>query len=428
MALTMCVAWSVPEAAIHAADASPPVPTPGAPVVISLDDAVQRAITASPAIRAKEFEAKSVKANEITARLIPNPQFSTGVSNAQGTSQWSVQIAQPIELGGKRGRRVDSAEAATGVEQFSVEDLKRQVALQVKQAYVGIIVAKAQAEQTRTNLTELDDQLKLQSLRSRIGDLSELDYLRIEQQRYQFESDLADAEQALDVAKVNFRITVGVDQIPREFDVEGTFKLPELNADREQMYRLAEQNRPDVRQAAQDVRRAVADNRLAQANAVPDITPSIGYGWTSDRPEQIFTDNLSSANGNPNGSILGFAIDIPLFSRNQGEIERTAQDASRVGVVRDAVLVQAHADVDIALAAVKNARVKYIALRDNYFAKAKTILERTELSYKQGTASLLDLLDATRQFRSVAFAFINAKGNYDSAVYQLEAAIGGPAQ
>jgi outer membrane protein, heavy metal efflux system len=337
-----------------------------------------------------------------------------------GTSQWATQLSQTIELGGKRGRRIDSAEAASQVEAYSLEDLKRQTVLLVKQSYVGIIVAKAQAEQTRINLKELDDQLRLQSLRTRTGDLSDLDYLRVEQQRFQFESDAADADQNLLVAKVNFRAAVGVDQLPEQFDVTGTFDLREVKLDRQALYRLAEQNRPDVREAVEDVRRAQADNRLAHANAVPDITPSLGYGWTSDRPEQIF-NNTTVFNGN----ILGVSFDIPLFSRNQGEIERTAKDAQRVGVVQDAVIVQAHAEVDIASAGLNNARVKYTVLRDNYFPKARTIRDRTQLAYRQGAASLLDFLDAEREFRSTAFAFISAKGSYDSAVYQLEAAVGG---
>lgn len=395
---------------------------PVSPVVVSLEEAVQRALSANLAIRAKQFEYQSIQANEITAALIPNPNISAGASNfTSGPANWSAVLSQTIELAGKRGRRIDSAEAASQVEASSVDDLKRLTVLLVKQAYVNIIVAKAQAEQTRVNLKELDDELRLQSLRARTGDLSELDYLRIEQQRFQFESDAADAEMNLQVAKVNFRAAVGVDQLPEQFDVTGTFDLRELKLDRQTLYGLAEQNRPDVRQAVADVRRAQADNRLAHALAVPDVVPSLGYGWVSDRPDQIFNNTAAS-----NGNILGVSIDIPLFSRNQGEIERTAKDAQRTGVVKDAAIVQAHVDVDVATAGMINARVKYVVLRDNYFPKAKSIRERTELAYRQGAASLLDFLDAERQFRSAAFAFIAAKGSYDSALYQLEAAVGGP--
>jgi len=404
-----------------ASAAAAPQAAPIPEVVVSLDEAVQRAVSANLAIRAKQFEYQSIQANEITAALIPNPTLSAGATNfTSGPANWSTLLSQTIELAGKRGRRIDSAQAASQVEAYSLDDLKRLTVLQVKQAYVGIIVAKAQAEQTRVNLGELDEELRLQSLRARTGDLSDLDYQRLEQLRFQFESDAADAEMNLTVAKVSFRQAVGVDQLPEQFDVTGTFDLREVKLDRQALYGLAEQDRPDVREAVADVRRAQADNRLAHADAVPDVTPSIGYGWVSDRPEQVFQNNTVS-----NGNQWGLSIDIPVFSRNQGEIERTAKDAQRTGVVKDAAIVQAHVDVDVATAGMIDARVKYLVLRDHYFPKAKTIRDRTELAYRQGAASLIDYLDAERDYRAMAFAFIAAKGTYDVALYQLEAAVGG---
>jgi outer membrane protein, heavy metal efflux system len=407
---------------------SPPVPEGTNPpeMVLTLEEAVQKALTANLNIRAKEFEAKSVKANEITANLIPNPTASFGVFNggSPSTSEWSFSITQQLELGGKRGKRLNSAEQATAVENYSVEDLKRLTTLQVQQSYTGMIVAKAQAEQTKIDLKELDDELKLQALRRKTGDLSDLDYLRIEQIRFLFESDAADAEQNLKIAMVNFRVAVGVDVVPENFDVRGTFNLKDIEYSRQDLYKMAEGNRPDVKQAAQDVKRAQADNELAHANAVVDVFPSIGYGWTDNNGWDIFTKNLSSANGNNNGNILGLSMAIPIFSRNQGEIERTAKDAQRTGVVKDAAVVGAHSDVDVALAGLRDAKLKFAALRDNYFPKAKMIRDRTELAYRQGAASLLDFLDAERDYRSMAFAFINSEGNYDAALYQLEAALG----
>src|SRR5207245_5418462 len=83
---------------------------------LTLEQALRLASETNPNVRAKEFELKAVGAGEITAGLRPNPtanflaeQFG-GASSASQT-QYTINIGQPIELGGKRQRRIDSATA-----------------------------------------------------------------------------------------------------------------------------------------------------------------------------------------------------------------------------------------------------------------------------------------------------------------------------
>src|SRR2546427_7026672 len=80
---------------------------------LTLEQALRLASETNPNVRAKEFELKAVGANEITAGLRPNPtanflaeQFGGG---SVSQTQYTISIGQPIELGGKRQRRIDSA-------------------------------------------------------------------------------------------------------------------------------------------------------------------------------------------------------------------------------------------------------------------------------------------------------------------------------
>ena len=108
-------------------------------VRLTLGEAVNLALQQNPTVRAKEFERQSVSANEITAGLRPNPtatfsgeQFTPGGSSGAAITQYTLSIGQPIELGGKRQRRVDSARAATRVTGYELADLQRQTVFQVK--------------------------------------------------------------------------------------------------------------------------------------------------------------------------------------------------------------------------------------------------------------------------------------------------------
>jgi len=382
---------------------------------LTLEQALRLASETNPNVRAKEFELKAVGAGEITAGLRPNPtanflaeQFG-GASSASQT-QYTINIGQPIELGGKRQRRIDSATAQTKVTTHELADLRRQIDFQVKKTFTDILVAKDALALSEQNLSALDELEKIQRLRAEKGDLSGLELLRIQVQRFAFERDAADARQALRAAKIGLRSLIGADKVTDDFDAAGSLELRQSSYTQSELYRRALDTRPDIRAAEAARNKAQADINLAKANAWWDVTPQVEY-------QRIGPDNTIG---------FGFGLPLRIFDRNQGEIARTRADALRVDAVRDAVVIRALSEVDTALAAVDTERGKVEVLRDTYLPKAKQARETVEFAYRRGGVSLLDYLDAQRTYRETALQYLQALGNYQTAIYLLEAAVGAP--
>ena len=88
--------------------------------------------------------------------------------------------------------------------------------------------------------------------------------------------------------------------------------------------------------------------------------------------------------------------------------------------------MQARAEVETALAAVQNEREKVRQLSELYLPRAARVRDTVDYAYRRGGLSVLDLLDAQRTYRETALEQIRALSNYWSAIYQLEAAVGGP--
>jgi outer membrane protein, heavy metal efflux system len=379
---------------------------------VGLDDVLQLALHQNPTLRAQQFALESTKAGEITAGLRPNPTMNFLAEQFGGGSasqiQYTVNVGQPIELGGKRQRRIDSARAATRVAGYQLEDLRRQTILQVKTAFAGALIAREQVALAEENLKTLDDTERLQRLRVEKGDLSELELLRIQMQRFTFERDAADARQALAAAKIALRTAAGERNIAPNFDVAGELGFKEVPLDRTAVRRAALDHRPDLRASEADRERARADHRLARANAWFDITPQIEY-------QRIGPDNTVG---------FGFSIPLRLFDRNQGEIARTQTEMRRVDAVREATALQILAAVDTDLTAAATQRERVVRLRDVYLPKATQTRDTVDYAYRRGGVSLLDFLDAQRSYRETALAYLQALGAYLSAVYQLEADVG----
>jgi outer membrane protein, heavy metal efflux system len=352
---------------------------------LTLDDAVSLAGRTNPTIRAKEYEQRAVTAGEITAGLRPNPtanflaeQFG-GASDASQV-QYTFSVGQPIELGGKRQRRLDSARAATRVTGHELDDVRRQITFLVKKSFGDALAGRESLSLAEQNLQSLDELERIQRFRAERGDISELELLRIQVQRFAFERDAADARQALKAAKIALRAFVGPEQIAEDFEVVGDLAFKDVALTQADLYRRALANRPDLRAAEAAREKAKADIRLARANAWWDVTPQVEY-------QRLGPDNTIG---------FGFSLPLRIFDRNQGEIARTRAETQRVDAAREAMAVQILAEVDGALASLRT--------------------ERQKLDY---------YLDAQRTYRDTTTEFVRSLGSYWTAYYQLEAAVGG---
>jgi len=382
---------------------------------ISLDEALQLALRQNPTLMAQQAALFATKAGETTAALRPNPtmnflaeQFRPGQS--QQDAQYTVNVGQPIELGGKRQRRIDSARAATQVAKYQLDDARRLVVLQVKSAFAGALIAREQLGLAEANLKTLDDTERIQRLRAQKGDISELELFRIEVQRFTFARDAADARQALTAAKIALRTAAGAVNIPEDFEVAGELDFKDVSLDRAVLVQRALDNRPDLRAAEADRQRARADHRLARANAWWDLTPQLEY-------QRIGPDDTIG---------FGFSFPLRIFDRNQGEIARTEAEITRVDAVREAAALQVLAALETDRQAALTQRDRVLSLRDVYLPKATQARDTVEYAYRRGGQSLLDFLDAQRSYRETALAHLQALGAYLSAVYQLEADTGAP--
>jgi cobalt-zinc-cadmium efflux system outer membrane protein len=396
----------------------PPIGSAGAedaPPRLTLDEVVALAVRENRTLRAKQFEHQATRAGEITAGLRPNPTASysaeqLGASRgSDAVPQHSVIVGQPIELAGKRGRRLDSARAAIRVSEWELADVRRQVIAQVKKAFTDVLVAQATLALAQENLKALDEVERIQRFRAERGDISELELTRIQVQRFAFERDAADARQAIEAAKITLRTLAAPDSLPPAFEVAGDIGFQERPFSREELYRLTIANRPDVRAAEAARDKARAHVNQARANPRADVTPQVEF-------QRI---------GNANTVGAGVSMPIRIFDRNQGEIARTRAEVARTDALQQATAIQALAEVDTALNAVTVSREKVVLLRDTYLPKAQRARETVEFAYRRGGVSLLDYLDAQRTYRETALEHIRTVGAYWSAVYQLEAAAGG---
>ena len=377
-------------------------------------------LKANPTLRAQAQSIESNRASEITAGLRPNPQLQNDTTSA------TAGIYQEIEIGGKRSARIKSARLATSISQTDFADARRTLTLNLRQAFVAALLAASDRQFAQQNLADYKKVVDINQDMFQQGAISRADFLKIQLEMLQFQTDLDDASLALNTSRATLRGLVGPANLPQDFEIEGELKAIPLDKTLSELQQIALGNRPDLASAETTRQKALADVNLAKASRWPDPTVGTSFLHTGNEiggPDwfQPFYPKGSSSNAMG----LGLSsISIPLFNRNQGEIARAKSEQLRAGFLVEATRNQVLQDVESAYVSFESSRERVQMYEQTYLSNAKESLDIQEFSSHHGAASILDFLDAERTYRSTQLAYRQQLAAYLEDLAQLEAVVG----
>jgi len=392
---------------------------------LSWDQVKTRFEANNPTLRADALGVDEMKAQEITAHLRPNPQFTFSTDGTQLTShdgvwqpfsgtQYQSNLSYLWERQNKRNLRLETAKDATRVAESSHEDLERNLIFNLRGAFVQTLQAKAVVKLAEDDLAYYDKIIDISRNRFRAGDIAQVDLDRIELQRVQYEAELQNARVNLRTAKIQL-LTLMNDRTPVDnFDVQGPFDFSPDLKDLEQFRQMALDNRPDLRAALQTIEESKAAHKLAISNGSTD--PTLAGWWTYD-----------GSYNNPNAvNALGLSVTVPLriFDRNQGEKKRTQIDIDKSSQSSEAARSQVFSDVDSAYAQVDSNIILLKPYKDKYVQQSTRVRDTVTYAYQHGGASLADFLNAQSDYRVVQLAYLQLIGSYLTAASQLNLAVG----
>src|SRR5579862_3529081 len=366
-----------------------------------------------------------LKAEEITAHLRPNPDFTLsadGTQIAPSHGVWqpfagtfvSPAISQLFERRNKHNLRFQAAKEGPAVGLAQNADSERTLLFNLRTAFVGVLQAKAVLQLAHDNLDYYDKLLKISRDRYDAGDIAQIDLDRLELQRLQYESDLQTATVNLRTNKINLLALLDDRRPVDSFDVQGPFDFSEDILALDEYRKDALDARPDLRAALLSVKQAQTNYELAVADGSTD--PTIGV-W--------FTHNGSF--NNPDAlNTIGASVSIPLriFDRNQGEKLRTKIDIKRNEKLREGVETQVYSDVDSTYATLISNINLLKPYKRQYLEQAVRVRDTILFSYQHGGASLLDFINAESEYRSVELSYVNLIGSYLTAAAQMNLAVG----
>jgi cobalt-zinc-cadmium efflux system outer membrane protein len=380
---------------------------------------------ANPTLKADAMSVDEMKAEEITAFLRPNPQFTAATDGTQiaphdgiwqplAGNQAQGSFSYLHERDHKRELRLESAKEGTQISDSQHQDLERNLLFTLRSAFVQTLEAKMVLEAAKEDLDYYDHIIQISRDRFNDGDIAQIDLDRIELLRVQYEAEIQSAIVNLRTAKIQL-LQLLDDHTPAEkFDVTGPFDFSDDLKPLEDFRQIALDARPDLRAALEALKQADTNHKLAIANGSTDPTLSGWYTWNP------------SFNNPYDQQTLGLSVSIPLriFDRNQGEKQRTQIDIGRNQQLTEASRTQVFSDVDTAYAEVASNIALLKPYKAKYNDQARRVRDTVTYSYEHGGASLMDFLNAQSDYRTVQLAYLQLIGTYLTAAGQLNLAVG----
>jgi len=376
---------------------------------LTLQAAIDRAMAANATIAAARLRGPINLANLAVARERLNPEGTFELEKE--TPKEAYGFAVPLELGGKRARRIDVAQATIRAGDAELAATITQVRNDVRRAYFGQVLADSR-------LTLLREQRDL-SMRARdtaqarfdAGSAPRLEVMQAQLALAAAENEATAAEgtSAAARAALNALLAQPLDTPTTLSTDVDTGAPPRTLA----AVMLAQTASTELMSLDRQIDTQRARIGLAESLRVPDLTPTFTL---THRAEPDFTY----------GWRAGAAITVPLFTTHRAGVLVEQTTLEQLVSQRQATLLRIQGDVTAASQRAQAQRELFVRYRDQIIPQAQQVEQLAQDSYQLGQTGIAALLQALQATRDVRLRSLDAIDQFQTALADLERAIGAP--
>ena len=393
------------------------VPACRAQARLSLQEAVTQALQTRPSLKAEAELVTAAEGLKKQAGLFPNPEFQFQNENLRPGMTYGrdvdtlAMINQPLDVLGKRKQRVAAAGEGVVRSQADYELARWQVAQRVKLAYWAARGSQEIHDVLKTTADNFQKVVDYHSAQLSAGAIAEQDLLRVrlEQERLKISADLA----LIETGRSRWELFKEMGRTDFS-ELELTEPLAPATEETPSGIEQALTQRIEIKAARAALEQAVANARLQEVNARPDLNVTYGYKRTQlpDTPNGV------------NTAIVSLRITLPTTDKNQGN--RIAADAEvrRQQQLVAAVETEVRVDYAAALQEYQMRRAELVNALQPLREHAANISKIAAAAYAEGGTELLRLLDAERARLDAELAWARGMVEYRQSLVRLEAAEG----
>ena len=364
--------------------------------MVTLEQAIAKAIAAAPLLKADDAAIAGARAGRVQADVRPNPSVTveaenfigTGPYNVLGRAEITATYNQPIERGGKRAARVTLADKEIDVAQASANVTRLDLAASVQRAFFDVLIAKDVLRISQFRLAT-ERKLQTEALRRVRG---YKDPLFVETR-----AAARVASARIGVEQAEFRMDAARHLLTGYWGGDGK----ELSVDGALMAR------DGVRHTLAPSDEKLIEARVARASAAVVVEET---KRTQDYTVSGGTRFLRGTNDV--AAVAGITIPLGRFDRNQGGIDRARAEKDRLSFAAEAVRLEKRRRLASLRADAESAQTRADALMEEVYPRAYKTLEQVREGYNRGGFTFRDIQDAADAILEVQDQWLAANTQY----------------
>jgi outer membrane protein TolC len=427
------------------AQVTPPAPNQGAPVTLTLQDALQRARMNDPQYRSAVTDLGLAREDRVQARagLLPDVNYNNSFVYTQGTGQLPVScttttvgcptfrfianngvheyisqadVHESVSLTNFADYRRSSAVLAQA--RAKAEIAARGLVVAVTQAYYGLVVAERKYATAQRAQQEAATFLDISQKLEKGGEVAHADVIKARIQAQQQQRDLQEAQIAMDRGRLDLAVLLFKD-FNQDFTVVDDLQNPEPLPTFVEVEAAGKKNNPDVRAALGAYEAASDEVTAAWGGLLPALSVDYFYGIDANQ-------FATKTNGVRNLGYSGVAsLQIPIFSwgadRSKLKQAKLRRDQTQVELTFAQKQLLSHLRQFYSEAEAARSEMESLASSAELAADS---LRLVNLRYQAGESTVLEVVDAQNTLTLARNAYDDGQARFRIALANLQTLTG----
>lgn len=379
------------------------------PAPLTLQSALDFALSASPDLSGARAEIAATDAATLQATTRINPEVSALVEDVRKqTRTTTIQFSQALELGGKRAARIRAAEfgSTSASADFAVK--KAEVEAAVITAFFDIVIAQERLALIQASVDLAARATDITGKRVIAGKISPVEETKSRVAQATVHLEVSQAKSDLRVARQRLSSLWGN---PSPQFTQADLDLERLPAVPDQTALVAGLTQsPVVVRANLEVDRRAALAQVENSRRTPNLTVTLGI----KRAEDV----------GRNQAVVGLAIPIPLFDRNQGNLLEALRRTDKARDELNATKIRISNELTQAIERLATAVEQGTTLKTQIIPGAQSAYDASVKGFEFGKFGFLEVLDAQRTLLQVKSQYLKVLADAHRAQADLVRLLG----
>ena len=371
---------------------------------------------------AEKYNIQIADAEVMSQRVFPDPElsveaFKNGKSKDELGHGFSFELSYMLELGNKRGARINLAKSQADLERLMVDNFFQELRTEAADAFLDAMMQKELLSVKKSSYEYMRQFSISDSIRFSLGEINETEARQSKLESITLLNEVYNQEAVYKSSLVTLCQFMGksINELDMPVGEWGLFRREYTLTD---LVNQALLNRVDLLASLKNSEVATNQLKLTRAERKLDLGLSLGYEVNAEVRNEIAPTPAFNA------VKAGVSIPLKFSNTNKGAVKSAEYAIQKTKAEYRNVELQIQKEVAQAFFGYESMQKQVKQYNDGLLSDSQKLLSAMEYKYKRGETSILEVLVAQRTYNEIQEQYLEIIKGYGSALIELQKTCG----